>query len=50
MSLTENLVCPEHSLGLAWKFLLYELLLHLVGTTANLIDEDITQWPEIFPT
>ena len=31
------------------KFLLCELLLHLVGTTANLAEDDVTQCAEMFP-
>jgi hypothetical protein len=33
----------------AWKFLLCEQMLYLVGTTAYLADEDGTQCTEMFP-
>ena len=39
----------KQSWGLAWKFLLYEHLLHHVGITANLADKDVTHCAEMFP-
>ena len=42
-------VCPEALCwGLAWKFVLCEQLLRLVGTTTN-VDEDVTHRAEMLP-
>jgi hypothetical protein len=33
----------------AWKFMLCEQLLYLVGTTANLVDKDVNHCAVMFP-